>query len=121
MRAIVTLLVGAALLGWAAPARADKWHRAAAIFDARCASCHSLEAPRPSPPPRVVDLSKALDGKSAEQLRAWLRAPLQITPASECRADLDGADVDAMLTLLLRKRHFVTDKKARPPAREQRR
>jgi hypothetical protein len=62
-----------------------------------------------------------LDNKSADTLRAWLHAPTKVKPTTECLSNLDGAEVDAMLTLFTRKRHFVMDKKVRPPAFEARR
>jgi cytochrome c553 len=115
--AVLVVLVGTA------PTRADKWNRGATIFDDRCARCHSLEAAPPAKAgqPRVVDLSNRLDKKSADELRAWLRSASAVSKTTQCTTDLDGADVDAMLALLSKRRHFASDNKVRPPAFEARR
>lgn len=116
--AVLFVLVGAT------PTRADKWDRGAVVFDDRCARCHSLEATPPSaknPLTRIVDLSGALDKKSADALRAWLRDASAVSKTTQCSTNLDGVDVDAMLALLSKGRHFPSNTKVRPPAFEARR
>lgn len=126
MRAI-TITTGAVLLllVGATPTRADKWNRGAVLFDDRCAGCHSSEAVPPSaknPTARIVDLSpQTLDKKSAEALRAWLRNASAVSKTTRCTTNLDGVDLDAMVALLAKGRHFPSNTKVRPPAFEARR
>ena len=106
---MVLAAVGALLLG-AAPARADRFARAEALFKHTCVSCHTLGWGTPArPEPKKVDLTSILarSGDGAA-LRRFLADPAQDRPGSHCvHPALPRDAVDDLI--------FFFDLHSRPP------
>jgi hypothetical protein len=105
------LPAAALLLGLAvAPARADRFPRAEALFKHACVSCHTVGWGAPArPEPRKVDLTFILRRSSdAAALRRFLADPAQEKPGSRCaHAPLPRDAVDDLV--------FFFDLHSRPP------
>jgi mono/diheme cytochrome c family protein len=117
---LVTVLATAA-----GTARADRDRRAKAIFDTRCASCHSMSRVGETAPRGNVELSDTFERRGEKTLRAWLRDPGKVKRGTPCTPRVTRSEIDILVAWIkhfhsrtLRKPLAVPPPVAKPPAPE---